>query len=302
MTKEDNEWDVIPDIHGDPTRLDATLAYLGDDTKLAFLGDLIDAGGKVNAPDDDAVLKKVRSLIEGKGAVSVMGNHEMNAILFHRRNEDGRPMRTHEEKNKNQHASFIKQFGIETPEAKSWTNWFLTLPLWLELGGMRLVHACWDQSAIDTIKHRRPDGLMREEDLPEVASKSTDFGRAVDSLLTGPELNLPKGYVIHDRNRVLRENVRIAWWRPQASTWQDACLSVPNISELPHGNLPEDHGVAFYPEAALPVFVGHYKITGKPEVETARTACLDYPETPCVYRWRGEADLLASSLDPVPAN
>jgi len=138
--------------------------------------------------------------------------------------------------------------------------------------------------------------LLREEDLPEIASKSTEFGKAVDTLLSGPELTLPKGCVIHDYKKVPRENVRIAWWRPQARTWQEACLSVPNLSELPDGNLPEDHGVAFYPVTAPPVFVGHYKMTGKPEVETTRTACLDYPETPCVYRWRGEVDLLDSSL------
>ena len=67
MTKVNKEWDVIPDIHADPTRLDATLSYLGSDNKLAFLGDLIDAGGKVNAPDDGAVLNRVRALIEDKG-------------------------------------------------------------------------------------------------------------------------------------------------------------------------------------------------------------------------------------------
>lgn len=296
MTKVNKEWNVIPDIHADPTRLDATLAYLGSDNKLAFLGDLIDAGGKVNAPDDGAVLNRVRSLIEDKGAISVMGNHEMNAILFHRRGEEGLPMRAHLEKNKDQHNSFIKQFGTETSEAKFWTNWFLTLPLWLELDGIRLVHACWDQSAIDIIKHRRSDGRLREEDLPEVATKSTDFGKAVDSLLSGPELALPNDCVIHDYKGVPREKVRIAWWRPQARTWQNASLSVPNASELPDGNLPDNHGVTFYLVTAPPVFVGHYKMTGEPKVETARSACLDYPDAPCVYRWRGETDLLESSL------
>jgi hypothetical protein len=302
MTTVNKEWNVIPDIHADPTRLDATLAYLGGDDKLAFLGDLIDAGAKVNAPDDGAVLKRVRSLIEDKGAVSVMGNHEMNAILFHRRGEDGLPMRTHEKKNKDQHASFIEQFGVETKAVKAWTDWFLTLPLWLDLGGIRLVHAYWDQSAIDIIKLRRPDGLLREEDLPEIATKSTDFGQAVDSLLSGPELALPKDCVIHDYKMVPRDNVRIAWWRPQARTWQHACLSVPNLSELPDENLPENHGVAFYPDTALPVFVGHYKMKGKPKVETVRVACLDYPDAPCVYCWRGESDLRNSSLYRVPGS
>ncbi len=74
-----------------------------------------------------------------------------------------------------------------------------------------------------------------------------------------------------------------------------------NLSELPDENLPENHGVAFHPVTAPPVFVGHYKMKGKPKVETVRVACLDYPDAPCVYCWRGESDLRNSSMYRVPA-
>lgn len=49
-------YNVIPDIHADPDRLDATLARL--DGPLAFLGDFID--GKNGHGDDRAVLTRVR--------------------------------------------------------------------------------------------------------------------------------------------------------------------------------------------------------------------------------------------------
>jgi hypothetical protein len=61
---------VIPDIHADLQRLEATLAVV--DGPLAFLGDLIDGRGQ--GACDRIVLTRVRSLIDD-GAVTVMGNH-----------------------------------------------------------------------------------------------------------------------------------------------------------------------------------------------------------------------------------
>lgn len=46
--------------------------------------------------------------------------------------------------------------------------------------------------------------------------------------------------------------------------------------------------MTFYPEGSPPVLVGHYKIQGAPLTKAPQAACLDYSETPCVYRWRGE--------------
>ena len=60
--------------------------------------------------------------------------------------------------------------------------------------------------------------------------------------------------------------------------------------------LPSNHGVSFYPEATFPVLVGHYKMRGIPNIETAQVACLDYPGTPCVYRWQGESKLKTTLL------
>ena len=34
---------------------------------------------------------------------------------------------------------------------KEITDWFRTLPLWLDLGGLRVVHACWHQPSMDRL-------------------------------------------------------------------------------------------------------------------------------------------------------
>ena len=66
---------IIPDIHADPARLDASLAA-AEGKRIAFLGDLIDAGSKVGQPDDGYVLEKARDLVESGRALAIMGNHE----------------------------------------------------------------------------------------------------------------------------------------------------------------------------------------------------------------------------------
>lgn len=288
-------WQIIPDIHGDNDRLERSLA-MAKDARSAFLGDFIDASEKVTAPDDAAVLRRIRTLVENEGAVAVMGNHELNAILYHRRGTDGHPLRKRSDKNAAQHASFLARFGTETPEALDWTDWFLTLPLWLDLGGLRLVHACWSDPHVALVAERRPDARLQAEDLEEIAQESSAFGRAVKTLVSGPEAQLPAGASFLDFGRHRREEVRLAWWRSDARTWRGAVLSVPDPSELPDALLPGDIQATIYPDDAAPVLVGHYKMAGLPELEAANAACLDYPSSPCVYHWRGEPQLLGSNL------
>jgi hypothetical protein len=102
---------IIPDIHADPKRLSASLSVVGKNCTIGFLGDFIDAGSDKNSTVDElAVLTEVRRLIDSKEAVGVMGNHELNAILFHRRDASGQSLRSHEPKNLSQHQSFIDTF------------------------------------------------------------------------------------------------------------------------------------------------------------------------------------------------
>jgi hypothetical protein len=190
-----------------------------------------------------------------------------------------------------QHASFVAQFGTGTRAALDWVDWFLTLPLWLDLGDLRLVHAYWDDHLIEAISERRPDARIQREDLQEIADEATPFGRAVKLLLTGPEVRLPKGYSFQDKAGHERRHVRIAWWRSEAKSWGDAALSVATPERLPDGEVSDSPDISFYPQDARPVLVGHYKMGGQPRIEGPNAACLDYPDTPCAYRWRGGSRL-----------
>lgn len=275
---------VIPDIHADPRRLDATLAAV--DGSLAFLGDFIDGGGQ--GVCDRSVLTRVRSLLD-TGAVAVMGNHELNAILFHR------GLRANSDKNRDQHRSFLEAFGFGTLEAMGWTDWFLTLPLWLELDGLRLAHACWSIPDIATVAARRPDGRLQDSDLAEIGAESTPFGRAVKRIVSGPEVTLPAGHSFLDHKGHPRTEVRLAWWRNDAATYCEAALSVPDVTAVPDVVLPAGVAAEIYSADDAPVLVGHYKMTDAPHV-SGNAASIDYPNAPCAYRWDGEEELDAEKL------
>ena len=141
---------------------------------------------------------------------------------------------------------------------------------------------------------RCPDGRLTEEVLPEAADATTEFGQAVARLLTGPELRLPEPHSFRDGHGFERRDVRIAWWRTDLRTWREAALSVPDPSDLPEREIGA--GVTPYPADAPPVLCGHYKMSGPPRIDSPRAASLDYPATPVVYRWGGEARLSGMNL------
>lgn len=287
---------IIPDIHADLKRLELALSHAGDGP-IAFLGDFIDQGPwSKSEPADRAVLTRVRELMDAGRAVAVMGNHELNAILYHRFDSQGRPLRKHSDKNAAQHKSFLDEFGVASPEALAWTQWFMdTLPLWHEGEGFRLVHAYWSDEDIALIKARSPDGKLKVEDLPEVAAESTPFGQAVKRITSGPEVTLPDGYFMTDAKGVQRREMRLRWWG-DAKTWKEAALSVPDLSGLPDADLPPELIAANDFGAAPPTFIGHYKMAGNPKIDNADVLCLDYPYAPCAYAFKGEAEIARANL------
>jgi hypothetical protein len=288
---------VIPDIHADLERLNWSIKK-AQGSKMIFLGDLIDAGKLVTKPDDLGVLQKVSQLIYDGQASCILGNHELNAILFHRRSSaSNEHIRSHKEQNSKQHKSFIEAFGVESSDALSWTAWMLkTLPLWLELDGLRIAHACWSEKAINIVKKRRPSGHLQLEDLEEIAAKTTEFALAVETITSGPEAKLPSGYSFTDNGGNSREHVRLSWWNAENTTWTKAALSVPDLSQLPTDELPPELMSEIYSMDAIPVLVGHYKMKGMPALQSANATSLDYPMNKCVYHWSGESTLQSQNL------
>lgn len=302
-------YDIIPDIHADIGRLTQTLSSLGyaaggeawahpEGRIAAFLGDFIDMG-RANR----SVLTLVRAMCDQGHAVAIMGNHELNALLYHRsgQNADGTNdgfMRAHSAKNRDQHLTFLDEFRVGHPDTNEMMDWFLSLPLFLDLGGLRLVHACWDDARVATIMDRRPSGLLAWDDLQEIAleNAASGFAEAVLTTLKGPEAELPAPHHFHDIKGHRRTALRLKWWQSGAMTWRDAALSVPAPETLPATPIEGEVAFRAYSAEAKPVFFGHYKRLGTPTIDAPNAVCLDYPRATCAYRWAGEVRLEAQNL------
>ena len=302
-------YDIIPDIHADFDRLTRTLLNLGylpgsaswshpEGRIAAFLGDFIDMG-RANR----SVLTLVRAMCDHGHAVAIMGNHELNALLYHQpgMNADGTDdgfMRAHSAKNRDQHQTFLAEFPVGHPDTTEVMHWFLSLPLFLDLGGLRLVHACWDDARMAKIRNRRPNGLLATDDLQEIAleNDASGFAEAVLTTLKGPEAELPDPHHFHDIKGHRRTALRLKWWQSGAMTWRDAALSVPDPETLPATPIEGDVAFRAYEAEAKPVFFGHYKRLGTPTIDAPNAVCLDYPRVTCAYRWAGEATLDPQNL------
>ena len=99
------KYDIVGDIHGHADKLERLLRRLGYEERdgiyrhasrqLIFVGDFIDRGAEIRR-----TLQLVRAMVDAGTARAVMGNHELNAILFH--TDDGW-LRPDNEKNTAQH-------------------------------------------------------------------------------------------------------------------------------------------------------------------------------------------------------
>lgn len=299
-------YDVIGDVHGQFEKLVSLLQTLGyrkrdgafrhpDGRKAVFLGDLIDRG-----PLQEEVLTAVRSMIEAGTAVSIMGNHEWNAIGYGTLSDDGvTPRRPRTPKKTWQHKEFLAQVGLDTPRHKAWVEWFATLPPFLNLGDIRVCHAWWSQPLIDHLAENMVGGKLSKDFLEASFDKKSLAHAAMEPVTKGQEVTLPDGYSFFDHEGNERHEVRIRWWDEGAKTYRDAAMVPTNqVARLPE--LPLPAGVKLGVEGSAPVFAGHYWVNGRPQVQHPRIAVLDYGAAlhgPLVaYRWDGEPTLSSAKL------
>jgi hypothetical protein len=234
-----------------------------------------------------------------------MGNHEFNAISFVTpdRRAGGDFMRPSSgpkgPKNRAQHASFLEQVIEGSALHIEYVKWFKTLPLWLELGGVRVAHACWHDASIAFLRRTLGhDQSMSEEFLIEANINGTATFEAVDTVLKGPEIELGDQHVFVDKDKHHRSSARIRWWDRRALTLQEVA-EIPPDSKRPDGQpfpaLPDDpcpEAEQYRYEEETPVFFGHYWFTGARKIAGPATVCLDYSAVSggalVAYRWDGE--------------
>ncbi|CAM5353828.1 metallophosphoesterase [Rhodanobacter lindaniclasticus] len=294
-------YDVIGDIHGHAGALKTLLGKLGyreragvwrhPERKALFIGDFIDRG-----PDQIETIRLVRGMVDAGAALAVMGNHEFNALAYHTADlqHPGEFLRAHSEKNRRQHQAFLEATEGKRAERQSILDWFASLPLWLELPGLRAVHACWHPRHMAYLAPLLQPGARLSPALIEAASRrgSVEYA-AIEAILKGPEVQLPAGIEFRLGDDLRRE-ARTRWWDAGAITLRESAI-VDRASEpnLPETMVPAD--LRFGYRGDRPVFIGHYWMRGAPRLLAADVACVDYSagrgEPLVAYRWSGERHL-----------
>ncbi|MBD2722699.1 metallophosphoesterase [Hymenobacter armeniacus] len=302
-------YDLIGDIHGHAAelhRLLKKLEYAPDaqgiyrhpvGRQVIFLGDFIDRG-----PHIRETLQVVRGMVDGGTALAVMGNHEYNALAFWEFDPGGGHLRPHWPNHILQHLETIKEFSSKErfAEWRDYLAWFRTLPLFLELPGLRVVHACWDARFIAYLRQELPDSRLTPDFLLRASRVGSPDFKAIEVTLKGHETKLPGDHHFFDKDGHRRTMVRTAWWRdPAASTYHDyylepidALADQPvDVAALPHAGYYQDE---------TPVFFGHYWLRGEPRILTPHSVCLDYSVAKggelVAYRWHGEQVLTPAGL------
>ncbi len=307
-------YDIVGDIHGHADKLEALLEKLGyvqssggfrhPRRKAIFVGDFIDRG-----PRQLDTVAIVRPMVESGSALAVMGNHELNAIAWHTP-DDSRPgeyLRPRFDpvdgpKNRDQHKEFLAEVGEDSDRHRDIVDWFLTLPLWLDLEGLRVVHACWHTRFMDWLspwlregryltRELLPAATLEPQDKAEKDNEEPSVFKAVEALTKGLEVPLPDGITFKDKGGVTRDRARIRWWDRDSTTYRSSALLPASTREtLPDDPIPA-HARSRHP-TDKPLFFGHYWMKGSPAAVAPCAACVDYSAGlggPLVaYRWDGE--------------
>lgn len=311
------DYDIIGDIHGHADKLEALLGRMGYRNRQGawrhpgrtaiFVGDFIDRGTQ-----GVETVQTVRAMVDAGTALAVMGNHELNAIAWHTpdHREPGEYLRPRARepwgsKNRQQHEKFLAQVEHEPAMHADLVAWFLTLPLWLDLEGLRVVHACWHAPFIDWLAPRLRDGryltpellvnaTTEPEDPSEKDTPEPSVFKAVEVLTKGIEIPLPAPHSFKDKDGHTRSRVRVRWWDHEATSYRDLALlsdelrlALPDLPAPGHARLP-----LLDPK---PTFFGHYWMTGAPRTQSNTAVCVDYSagkDGPLVaYRWDQGAPL-----------
>ncbi|MCP5559974.1 MAG: metallophosphoesterase [Verrucomicrobiaceae bacterium] len=302
-------YDLIGDIHGQHGKLVGLLEAMGyqqrgsglraswqhpEGRKVIFLGDYIDRG-----PTIRETLHTVRAMVDAGEALAIMGNHEYNAVAAETPDGKGDFLRP-EKVNRGGQLETKRQFAGFEAEWEEWKQWMKHLPMYLDLGDLRAVHACWDAAKIaslDGLTIADPDFLVRS------ATRSTWEYLAVEAVLKGPELRMPEGNLFYDKEGIGRQTVRVRWWDLPAQG-RISHVAMPEPFDAPGDFRPEDlKNVANYGKDQPPVFIGHYWLrpTWERQPLTTNIACLDYSaafgdNALTAYRWNGEPVLTPSGF------
>ncbi|MYM62462.1 metallophosphoesterase [Pseudomaricurvus sp. HS19] len=307
VTASESATDIIGDVHGCCDALERLLQKLGYEhdgssyhhpqgRRAVFVGDLLDRG-----PAIPQTVQLVKAMCDSGNASMVMGNHEYlalrNASACREYMEHGSSSALSERLVRLMHAT-LEQYRHNLPAWDELIGWLMRLPLFIENRWFRVVHACWDQALIDRILEQYGSGHMSPRFFSAAQSQGSSEARTIDRLTRGINIPLPEGMQVEGKDGFVRRFFRTKFWANSPQTYGDLVFQP---DPLPYG-LDEEpiqprhqDDLVYYPADAVPVFFGHYWLTGRPAPLRHNIACLDYSAVNfgrlTAYRFDGEENL-----------
>ncbi|HSC84984.1 MAG TPA: metallophosphoesterase [Pseudomonas sp.] len=280
-------YDLIGDVHGCAHTLARLLEQMGyrrqagvwrhPQRMALFLGDIIDRGPRIRE-----ALHLVRDMVEAGAALCIMGNHEYNALGWNTPAPEGSSrqfVREHNGRHERLLQQTFRQFEQYPQEWRDFLGWFQQLPLFIDAGRFRLVHACWDNELISALKKQSADGRIDQAFLKASAVPGSFANRVFERLLRGTDMRLPQGLTLTSEEGFTRAFFRTKFWEDNPQTYGDVVFqpdALPDsVASLP---LPatEKSRLLQYGLNEPMLFVGHYWRRGKPAPIRPNLACLDY--------------------------
>jgi hypothetical protein len=299
-------YDIIGDVHGFATLLKKLLKSMGyaringtwkhPERKAIFIGDFINRG-----PEIRETIQIIRKMTEEGSALTILGNHEYSAILYHIKDSHGLYLSRHIAGNRNQIQSTLNSFKGFDEEWRDDLKWLRTLPFFIDLGEIRIVHAYWNDQDIHYLKSFLPEGRLKRSFLRTIHEEQRPAASIIYRILKGLEYRCPPDLILKCSKGMSRVVFRMNWWEsPQNKTFRE--LSFGNKFVLPDYSVPIQIAPSFesYGPDKIPVFMGHYCLSQGAEIVQSNICCVDG----CVmgsgqltaYRWSGEKLLKKENL------
>jgi len=300
------QYDIIGDVHGFASLLKKLLKTMGyskmngiwqhPERTAIFIGDFINRG-----PEIRETIQIVRQMTEAGFARTILGNHEYSAILYHIKDSKGMFLSRHIAGNRNQIQSTLTAFKGFEPEWRDHLKWLRTLPFFIDLGEIRIIHAYWNDDDINYLKSFIPEGRLKKQFLRTIHEQQQPTASIIYRILKGLEYRCPQDLILKCSKGMSRKVFRMNWWEaPQNKTFRE--LSFGNKFLLPEYTVPVQIAPVFqaYGYDKPPVFVGHYCLSDGAVIYQGNICCIDS----CVvgsnllsaYRWRGEKQLVKENI------
>lgn len=264
--------------------------------KAVFVGDFINRGPKIRE-----TLNLIRRMVEKGSAYAILGNHEMYAVLYYLRDIEGKYYKKRIPKYQLLINQTLEEFEPFQEEFKSHLKWLRTLPMFLDFGAIRVIHACWDDKNIKLLRENIIEPKLTKTVLREIALNGTKFSKSFWESCKGVDFQLPRDLLIFDEEGRPHRSFRMKWWDvPEGKTFKD--VSLEGRFELPAYTIPKEIIPIRkpYPKDGPIVFFGHYCLNECCNILADNLCCVDSCVTRSgkllAYRWSGEEKLMKDHI------